>query len=90
MAAPTTFVPSSTLLLLLLLLLCSTSIAVPISRTTNLMHGGSLRHHKDSSNIYLDNVKESWKIAESITERMTLEVNDYPGSGANNRHTPRP
>ncbi|KVE43983.1 uncharacterized protein LOC112505400 [Cynara cardunculus var. scolymus] len=81
MAAPTSFLPLSATLLLLL---CSTSIAIPISRTTNLMDGGSL---KDSTNIHLDHVKESWKIE---TERMTLEVNDYPGSGANNRHTPKP
>ncbi|KAJ9568357.1 hypothetical protein OSB04_004323 [Centaurea solstitialis] len=88
MASPTNFLPLS--VILVLFLLCSTSIGVPISRTTNLMDGGSLGQHKESTNIHLDNVKESWKTAESMTERMTLEVNDYPGSGANNRHTPRP
>ncbi|GJW52105.1 hypothetical protein Tco_0093456 [Tanacetum coccineum] len=89
MAATTSFLPFSTTILLLLLL-SPTSNAIRISRTSNLMDEGSLGHHKDSSSIHLDNAKESWESTESVTERMNLQVNDYPGSGANNRHTPRP
>ncbi|CAI9283952.1 unnamed protein product [Lactuca saligna] len=91
MAAVTSCLPLSATILLLLLFLSSTSIAVPISRTRNLMDERSLGHDKVSG--YIPSVKESWEISESnidITERMNLEVNDYPGSGANNRHTPRP
>ncbi|XP_023761284.1 uncharacterized protein LOC111909733 [Lactuca sativa] len=88
MAAVTSCLPVSATILLLLLFLSPTSIAVPISRTRNLMDERSL--HIVSG--YIPSVKESWEISESndITERMNLEVNDYPGSGANNRHTPRP
>ncbi|KAL8244109.1 hypothetical protein R6Q59_010367 [Mikania micrantha] len=75
--------------LLMLLLISSTSNAVPASRSVNLMDEGSLGHLKDSNSIHP--VNESWEIImENVTERMNLEVNDYPGSGANNRHTPRP
>ncbi|KAI3504662.1 hypothetical protein L2E82_46595 [Cichorium intybus] len=86
MAATTKLLPFSATLFLLLIFLSSTSIAVPISRTRNLMDEGSLGHQKVSGNMPSENVKGSWE----ITERMNLEVNDYPGSGANNRHTPRP
>ncbi len=32
---------------------------------------------------------EKWDV-QTIARRMDVELNDYPGSGANNRHTPRP
>ncbi|KAI3820839.1 hypothetical protein L1987_08388 [Smallanthus sonchifolius] len=92
MATTTNLLSFSATLLMLLLLLSSTSNAVPMSRSLNLMDiEGSPGHLKDLNNIHPDSVNhESWEIKESVTGRMNLEVNDYPGSGANNRHTPRP
>ncbi|KAJ0571352.1 hypothetical protein HanPI659440_Chr05g0210241 [Helianthus annuus] len=90
MAITRSLLPSSVTLLMLLLLLSSTSNAVPMSRSLNLMDEGSFGHMKDLRNIHSENVKESWEITERVTERLNLELNDYPGSGANNRHTPRP
>jgi len=28
-------------------------------------------------------------VKKEVEERMVMELNDYPGSGANNRHLPR-
>ncbi|KAK9119231.1 hypothetical protein Scep_017324 [Stephania cephalantha] len=58
----------------------------PISRSINQMQGtqtqilvASRGHHPGMGE------EESWG-----NGRMDLESNDYPGSGANNRHLPRP
>ncbi|GJT63991.1 hypothetical protein Tco_1015471 [Tanacetum coccineum] len=54
--------------------------------TINLNDEGSL---EVSSTTYSESVDGSWD--ESIlSRRMMISTNDYPGSGANNRHTPRP
>lgn len=34
------------------------------------------------------NMEKNWEV-KTIIGRMNVEVNDYPGSGANNRHTPK-
>ncbi|KAK4778709.1 hypothetical protein SAY86_006237 [Trapa natans] len=72
--------------------LLRSSSAVPVTRTGN-MH---LRHiflleplvHEHTvkpSSQYLD--LEPQVAGEG---RLDIEINDYPGSGANNRHNPRP
>ncbi|KAK1407312.1 hypothetical protein QVD17_38926 [Tagetes erecta] len=91
MATTTSLLQSSATLLVLLLLLLSTSNAVPLSRSLNLMDEGSHEQPQDLNSIQdLALTIKNWENMESVTERMNLEVNDYPGSGANNRHTPRP
>ncbi|KAE8681348.1 cyclic dof factor 3-like [Hibiscus syriacus] len=61
--------------------------AVPVSRIGNPMHGS--RVHQVQENTHLIQVGKSSE-SEIIKGRMFVELNDYPGSGANNRHTPRP
>ncbi|XVF54326.1 hypothetical protein PTKIN_Ptkin05aG0172200 [Pterospermum kingtungense] len=61
--------------------------AVPVTRTESLMHG--LQLHQVAENGLLVTAEKSSE-AQIIEGRMDVELNDYPGSGANNRHTPRP
>ncbi|XP_014495633.1 uncharacterized protein LOC106757475 [Vigna radiata var. radiata] len=57
--------------------------AVPITRTESLtqdpkvldLAGGNIHNHK---------------VEATIDERMDIELHDYPPSGANGRHTPKP
>ncbi|KAJ8553665.1 hypothetical protein K7X08_024343 [Anisodus acutangulus] len=53
--------------------------AVPITRSISLGMDIS-QEHKVLENTHMANMEES----------LEVEINDYPGSGANNRHTPRP
>ncbi|KAM3380741.1 hypothetical protein P3S68_006314 [Capsicum galapagoense] len=50
--------------------------AVPLTRSTRLVMDVS-QEHKVLENTHMANMEDE-------------EINDYPGSGANNRHTPRP
>ncbi|GAB4860762.1 hypothetical protein Ancab_035925 [Ancistrocladus abbreviatus] len=63
-------------------LICSND-AVPITRSRSLLHS-----KLPSENSKLAARDEVWK-DKLIERRMDAEIDDYPGSGANNRHTPR-
>ncbi|KAF7850543.1 hypothetical protein BT93_L5295 [Corymbia citriodora subsp. variegata] len=83
-----TFRPGTLLRLLVVLLgiswiICST-YAVPVTRS--LVQEARVQV---ASNSILRPVRGGVSGLESIGGRMDIEVNDYPGSGANNRHTPR-
>ncbi|XP_028788361.1 uncharacterized protein LOC114744356 isoform X1 [Neltuma alba] len=64
--------------------------AIPITRTENLMQG-PLVHDVISENTDKIATERNAELEEpnTVTERMDLELHDYPPSGANNRHTPR-
>ncbi|XP_010426194.1 PREDICTED: uncharacterized protein LOC104711213 [Camelina sativa] len=38
---------------------------------------------------HIDLPQHDVNVKEEVEERMVMELNDYPGSGANNRHLPR-
>ncbi|XP_038895124.1 uncharacterized protein LOC120083435 [Benincasa hispida] len=83
MAAATHFLRLLVIFLGLCSLLCSN--AVPTSRSVSLLRG-SHPFLLVSSNTHMVTATEE----EVSRGRMVVALNDYPGSGANNRHTPRP
>ncbi|CAH2065041.1 unnamed protein product [Thlaspi arvense] len=54
---------------------------------TNASRLGSLMERPDQ--IYLPQPDTLLDVKNDVEERMAMELNDYPGSGANNRHLPR-
>ncbi|KAJ9677430.1 hypothetical protein PVL29_022425 [Vitis rotundifolia] len=52
------------------------------------MHGYH-QGHQVSEVSFLNNMEKIWE-EQNIRGRTDVELNDYPGSGANNRHTPTP
>ncbi|KAH7859282.1 hypothetical protein Vadar_034044 [Vaccinium darrowii] len=70
---------------LLVVLLCFSSLiglnAIPTSRTRNLM----LQAYQVSGYTHLENIQGL-----GVIRRMDVALNDYAGSGPNNRHTPTP
>ncbi|KAG2592501.1 uncharacterized protein LOC120675837 [Panicum virgatum] len=67
-----------------LLLLPLASSAAPLSRSM------SLANHRlpDPADVEVPLQGAERNLGE-VAARMAIEVNDYPGSGANNRHEPR-
>ncbi|XP_073290618.1 uncharacterized protein [Primulina huaijiensis] len=74
----------------LLVILCFSCIiglsgAIPFTRNGNLVQKSqSYRSVAD-----MENKGERWELNTKKRRLMEIEVDDYPGSGANNRHTPR-
>ncbi|PRQ16193.1 uncharacterized protein LOC133746242 [Rosa rugosa] len=79
---------STTLIRLLVILLGFSHLicfnAVPVTRIGGLKHIGPEVHQTVAENNKLITTEMKFY------ERMDVELNDYPGSGANNRHTPKP
>ncbi|KAL7139248.1 hypothetical protein ABFS83_09G038300 [Erythranthe nasuta] len=80
---------STRIRLLFLIVLCFSYIicnngAIPFTRSRNLM-----KEPQSYEVAKVEKIVKNWKTDSRIFRRMEIEVNDYPGSGANNRHTPR-
>ncbi|KAF8751259.1 hypothetical protein HU200_012135 [Digitaria exilis] len=67
------------------LLLPLVASAAPLSRSL------SLTNHQlpDPAVVEVPLQQGAERNPGEVAERMDIEVNDYPGSGANNRHEPR-
>lgn len=64
--------------------------AVPVTRIGSIINGAQVHRISENGNLEVTDVTKLMKKSSKMNERMAVEINDYPGSGANNRHTPRP
>ncbi|EAY76263.1 hypothetical protein OsI_04198 [Oryza sativa Indica Group] len=80
--------------LLVLVILCGLLLLLPLVSSVPLSRSVSLRNHQASVSALEAPVQVVSAAAEErdldeVAARMVIEVNDYPGSGANNRHDPK-
>ncbi|CAF1708952.1 hypothetical protein Bca4012_006525 [Brassica carinata] len=71
----------------LLMIFCLTLSQFFFFFPTNASRFGSLMERPDQ--IFLPQQDTILDVKKDVEERVTMELNDYPGSGANNRHLPR-
>ncbi|XP_006644898.1 uncharacterized protein LOC102701395 [Oryza brachyantha] len=81
---------------LVALLVLSCLVLLPLVSSVPLSRSMSLSNHQASVSGLEASVDQVVAAAEernldevAATARMVIEVNDYPGSGANNRHDPK-
>ncbi|KAF0892138.1 hypothetical protein E2562_013501 [Oryza meyeriana var. granulata] len=80
--------------LLALVILCGLLLLLPLVSSVPLSRSMSLSNNQASVSAPETPVQVVATTAEErnldeVAARMVIEVNDYPGSGANNRHDPK-
>ncbi|KAL5221951.1 hypothetical protein ABZP36_026664 [Zizania latifolia] len=82
-------------LMALLVLSCLLLLLLPLVSSVPLSRSMSLRNHQTSSSgleapaLQVVAAAAEGRNLGEVAARMDIEVNDYPGSGANNRHDPK-
>lgn len=74
------------------LLLPRASSAAPLSRSLSLMRNSQRPSDDAALEVPAQQDQDAvggGNLVGEVAARMDIEVNDYPGSGANNRHEPR-
>ncbi|KAG2329730.1 hypothetical protein Bca52824_000910 [Brassica carinata] len=71
----------------LLMIVCFTLSQFFFFFPANASRFGSLMERPDQ--IFLPQQDTILDVKKDVEERVAMELNDYPGSGANNRHLPR-
>ncbi|KAH6828634.1 hypothetical protein C2S53_006632 [Perilla frutescens var. hirtella] len=76
--------------LLLLFFSVVSSTAVPVSRTFKTFKNQALFGSFNSQVLFKPGLQDVKEIENMLERRMSIELTDYPGTGANHNHDPRP